>query len=85
MRPKQGDVAWLAIIACIIAYEFTADELLSEAAERYCAKHPWLTRLLIAAVAGHLACLTPPKYDIFNAENVAHKWAFSHLPTGQVA
>ena len=77
---RQGDIAWLAIISGVIVYELVADDLLSEATERYCARHPLLTRIVIGAVAGHLAVLIPSAVDVFSAKNVFHQWAVAHFP-----
>lgn len=70
---KSGDVAWMAILAGVVVYELAADDLLSEATERYVARHPVLTRAAIVAIAGHLACLMPTAVDVFSAKNIFHK------------
>lgn len=70
---RSGDVAWLAILAGVIVYELAADDLLSEATERYVVRHPVLTRIGIIAIAGHLACLMPTAVDVFSAKNIFHR------------
>jgi hypothetical protein len=77
---KQGDIAWGVILAGVVFFELTADDLLSEATERYWTKHPILTRVVIGAVAGHLAGVIPSTLDLFSAENVVHQWAVEHWP-----
>lgn len=64
----------------VIAYELTADDLLSEATDRYVAKHPLFTRLVILAIAGHLSGMMPTSCDVFSANNVVHRWAVRHYP-----
>jgi hypothetical protein len=71
--PRSADYAWATIIGGVIVYELKADDLLSEATERYCGRHPVLTRLVILAVAGHLAVLLPPVVDVFSAKNLLHR------------
>jgi hypothetical protein len=80
MNVKSGDVAWMVIAAGAIVYELTADDLLSEATQRYCAHHPWLTRLIITAVAGHLGGAMPACIDVFSAKNLLHRWIVEHYP-----
>ena len=76
----QADYAWLAIGAGVAVYELTADDMLSEATQRYRACRPWLTRLVITAIAGHLAGVIPPVVDIFSAQNLLHRWIVEHYP-----
>jgi hypothetical protein len=80
IRARQGDVAWLTILFGTIVFELSADDLLSDATERYCGRYPWLTRLVIAAIAGHLGCVIPSRFDIFDSKNILHNWAFTHQP-----
>ena len=63
MRP--ADKAWLTLAAGILAYEIAAPrgELMSEGVDRYLEGRPWLTRAVVAAVAGHLLNLTPHRID----------------------
>ncbi len=76
----SGDIAWIVLGAGAIVYELTADDLLSEATDRYVAAHPWITRLIIAAIAGHLGGVIPPALDLFSARNLAHRWLVKRLP-----
>ena len=58
--PRQGDVAWVVIVAAAIAYELLADDLLSESTQRACGRHPVLARLAIGAVAREVIPLMKP-------------------------
>jgi hypothetical protein len=62
---RSADKAWLALAAGILAYELGAPEheLMSEGCDRYLEARPWLTRAVVAAVAGHLLNLTPRPVD----------------------
>ena len=62
---KAGDGAWIALGLGIFTYEACAPEgeLLSEAADRYMAAHPWVTRAVVGLVAAHLTNLLPPWLD----------------------
>jgi hypothetical protein len=68
-----ADYAWTTLVAGVIAYELCADDLLSDGTRRYCTRYPILTRLVIAAVAGHLACAIPSSIDVFSAKNIVHR------------
>jgi hypothetical protein len=61
MRP--ADRAWLVLATGVVAYEISADDLLSYAADRWMLKHPWLTRAAIASVALHLCNAIPERCD----------------------
>lgn len=80
MTMKQGDIAMLTLGAGVAVYELTANDLLSEATDRYRVGHPWLTRLVIAAIAGHLSGTLPPVADIFSARNPLHHWIVERYP-----
>jgi len=62
---KGGDYAWLGIAIGVAAYESSCPpgELLSEAADRYRAKHPLITDALIVYVAAHLLRKWPRRFD----------------------
>jgi hypothetical protein len=79
-KAKQGDLAWLVILLGVVAFELTANDLLSESSARAVDRFPIATRLAIAAIAGHLACVIPPAVDVFSAKNIAHQWAVAHFP-----
>ncbi|MGB0877559.1 MAG: DUF7427 family protein [Mycobacterium sp.] len=68
---RAGDRAWLTLGVAIAAYEWRAvdGELLSEAADRWIARHPWLVRLAVFMVASHVANVSPQWCDPLH-------WAF---------
>jgi hypothetical protein len=70
---RSGEVAMAVLICAAIGYELLFDDLLSMATERWCRKHPVLTRIPIIAVAGHLSCLLPHQVDVFHAHNAFHR------------
>lgn len=70
---RAGEIAVLTFACAAIAYELTFDDLLSMATERWCRKHPVLPRIVIGAVAGHLACVLPHQIDVFHANNAFHR------------
>lgn len=80
MSMQQGDIAMLTLGAGVAIYELTANDLLSEATDRYRGGHPWLTRLVIAAIAGHLSGTLPPVADIFSAQNPVHRRIVARYP-----
>lgn len=62
---RHGDYAWLALAVAILGYEALAPsgELLTQACDRYRRRHPVLTHLVIAYLAGHLTRLWPIRID----------------------
>jgi hypothetical protein len=72
-RPRPADYAWAAIISGAVAYELVAEDLLSDAADRLRVTHPWLLRVVVVAVGGHLSGLVPARMDVFNARNIIHR------------
>ena len=62
---RHSDVAWLSLLAAIIAYELAApsDELLSQAVDRYRRRHPMIVIGAVGYVAGHLLRIWPPRID----------------------
>lgn len=63
MRP--GDRAWIALGVGVGAYEVIAveGELMSEAADRYMERHPWMVRAVAFTLAAHVANCFPDRYD----------------------
>lgn len=63
MRP--ADRAWIALGAGVLAYDVLAspEQTLSEGADRYMLTHPWTTRVVAFAVAGHVCNLLPNRFD----------------------
>jgi hypothetical protein len=70
---QPADIAWAAIISGAVTYELMAEDLLSDAADRYRGGHPWLVRVAVIALAGHLGGMLPVWADLFNARNVLHR------------
>lgn len=69
-----ADYAWCVIVTGGIVFELLSkDDLLSDASERLCNKHPVLARVVILALAGHLAVVLPHHIDLFNAKNIFHR------------
>jgi hypothetical protein len=62
---RHGDSAWIALAVGVAVYEIAAPpgELLSEAVDRYRAKHRWLTTVGIVYTAAHLLRLWPAPLD----------------------
>jgi hypothetical protein len=62
---KHADIAWIALAAGIVIYEAAAptDQLLSQAVDRYRAKHPFITNGVIFYIAMHLLRQWPKRAD----------------------
>lgn len=62
---SPADQAWMALGCYVLAYDVLAvpGQTLSEGADRYMLKHPWITRAVALAVAGHVCNLVKPEYD----------------------
>jgi len=62
---KPADRAWVALATGVVAYDVLAapGQTLSEGADHYMLHHPWLTRVVAAAVVGHVCNLLPPRFD----------------------
>ena len=70
---RAGEIA-IAVWACeTIAYELLFDDLISVATRRWIDNHPIFPRLVILAVAGHLAWVLPHQVDVFDARNIFHR------------
>lgn len=68
MTRRPADVAWLAVLGAVVAYDVVAAgrrewELLSEACDRYRSRHPVLVHLAVSYVAGHLTRTWPARLD----------------------
>lgn len=66
MKLRPGDKAWIALGIGVATYEGLAlpDELMSEAADRYMLRHPWLVRFIAFALAAHVCNAIPARYDV---------------------
>lgn len=66
-----ADKAWIALGLGVFVYDVMAEETLSEAADRYILRHPWVTRGVAFALAAHVCNLVKPSRDpihlLFNA------------------
>lgn len=64
MRP--ADRAWIALATGVVVYDVLAPpaQTLSEGADRYMLTHPWTTRAVAAAVAGHVCNAIPARFDL---------------------
>lgn len=62
---SPADKAWIVLGLYVIGYNVLAapEQTLSEGADRYMLKHPWITRGVALAVAGHVTNSVKPKYD----------------------
>lgn len=62
---RHGDAAWVTLAVGVCAYELAApaDELLSQAVDRYRRHHPAVTVVLIVYIAAHLLRIWPKRVD----------------------
>lgn len=62
---RPADVAWLTLAAAVAVYELAApaEELLSEAVDRYRTRHPVIIHAAIVYLAGHLTRVWPRHLD----------------------
>jgi hypothetical protein len=62
---RPADRAWISIGIGVVAYDLLAapGQTLSEGADRYMLSHPWITRAVAAALAGHVCNVLRPEYD----------------------
>lgn len=89
MRPS--DRAWIALATGVVAYDLLAPagQTLSEGADHYMINHPWITRAVAFALAGHVCNLLPPRWDVIHLAFTGIReaqWtsAFSHLKSTRV-
>lgn len=62
---RHGDWAWITLAVGVLSYEIMAPpgQLLSEAVDKYRARHPWVTVLAVGYVATHLLRVWPAPID----------------------
>ena len=62
---RAGDKAWIALGVGIGTYELLCpeEELMSEAADRWMLRHPWLVRAGAFLLAAHVCNLLPDRCD----------------------
>lgn len=65
MPLQPADKAWLAIGGFALAWDILAQEMLSQASQRYRDAHPLLWPAVIVYTGGHLMHVWPEKYDLF--------------------
>lgn len=60
-----ADKAWIALGTYVVAYDLLAspEQTLSDGADRYMLRHPWVTRGVAFAVAAHCCNLVRPEFD----------------------
>lgn len=63
---KPSDWAWVALGVGVLGYDILCPEgdTMSEAADRYMLRHPWLVRVVAFALAAHVANAVHPRYDV---------------------
>jgi hypothetical protein len=82
MALRHSDYAWISLAVGILTYDVLAakDELMSDAADRYRAKNPWVTYGVIAAVALHLARKIPHRLDVLHQLEILHRYRYPRNP-----
>jgi hypothetical protein len=70
---KPSDVAWLTLGTGVIVYDVlcTEGDTMSEAADRYMLRHPWLVRAVAFVLAAHVCNLVPNRLDAVHGMFVA--------------
>lgn len=63
MVVRPADCAWLAGGTAVTVWDLFGPETLSAAVDRYLARWPWLTRLVIVYLALHLLGVIPDRID----------------------
>jgi len=70
-----ADWAWVALAAGVLAYDATCPtgETLSEGMTRYHRARPWLTRIAVGYIVGHLLDWLPEPVDVLHhATRIKH-------------
>ena len=70
---STADRAWVALGAGILGYDILAPagETLSEGADRYMLRHPWLVRGVALILVGHICNVWPQRFDVIHLGFVA--------------
>jgi hypothetical protein len=71
---RTADVAWLSILAGVIAVDLASRPTLSQAMDEYLQAHPWLVRAGVALTALHLLNLIPGLCDPWQWVFYADEW-----------
>lgn len=74
----DADRAWIALGVGVLAYDVVARPgmTLSEGADVYMTRHPWITRGVAFALASHVCNLVPAKWDVIHLvfKTVRREW-----------
>jgi hypothetical protein len=78
---KPSDYGWLALAAYVICWDTLCVEgqTLSDGADRYMLRHPWLTRAVAFGISAHVCNMVAPRYDPVHKVAVAVR-AFRRTP-----
>lgn len=62
---KPSDRAWITLGVGVVGFDLACAEgdTMSEAADRYMLRHPWLVRAVAFGLAAHCCNLVKPAYD----------------------
>lgn len=73
MRLTPADKAWLVLGVGVFGYDIAAKpgETMSEGADRYMLRHPWLVRFVAFSLAAHVCNMVKNEYDIIHLGFVA--------------
>jgi hypothetical protein len=65
IRLAPSDLAWIALGVGVVGYDVLAGpgETMSEGADRYMLRHPWLVRGVAFALAAHVCNVVPDRLD----------------------
>jgi hypothetical protein len=73
MTLTPADRAWIVLGLGVFGYDVACGEgeTMSEGADRYMLRHPWLVRGVAFALASHVCNLVPDRYDVVHQMFVA--------------
>jgi hypothetical protein len=65
MTLRPGDKAWIVLGAGVLSYDVLCSDgdTMSEAADAYVLRHPWVTRFVAFSLAAHVCNLAKPELD----------------------
>lgn len=69
----SADRAWIVLGVGVLGYDVLCEpgETMSEGADRYMMRHPWLVRGVAFILAAHVCNIVKPEYDIIHLGFVA--------------
>jgi hypothetical protein len=78
---KPSDYAWLILAGYVIGWDTLCVEgqTLSDGADHYMLRHPWLTRAVAFGISAHVCNMVPERYDPVHKFAVAVR-AFRRAP-----